>query len=327
MKETISVIVPIFNRELYLKNCIDSILNQSYRNLEIILVDDGSTDRSLSICKEYALLDERIKIVHKENGGLSSARNAGINVATGEWISFIDSDDSINMNFYTTLKEVADKNKCDIVQCDMERVAEQKKVNDIKEYSTSLFTNKQALEEFYGRRYTVFKSSCNKIFRKNLFNDVRYPEGRIFEDRWIANQLYYKAHCVAYIDYPMYYYTVNNSGIMHQKASKKNYDTCILYLKHYDYFTKKNEKELAALSIKQFFISLLNLRYTFKRFSDIYDSEKDSLQDLYQSNKDKLWGAKGLTIFQKVCVAFAWNNIWIYYCIRDCIDLLVSIKK
>ena len=325
MEELISVIIPIYNREKYLEKCFESIIKQSYQRLEIILVDDGSTDNSLSICLKYASRDSRIKVVQKKNGGLSSARNAGLEIATGDWISFIDSDDSINLHFYKVLKEIADKEDCDIVQCEMDRVNTQKIMDIIGDYSLIKFSGIEALQKFYGRKYSVFKSSCNKIFRRRLFEHIRYPEGRIFEDRWIANELYYNSKCVAYITYSLYYYTVNTTGIMHQRASKKNYDTCILYLKHYEFFVSKGEEKLAALAIRQFFISLLNLRYVLKRFSNIYSSEKPNLIQLYQTNKFKMWKNKEVTMAQKVAIAFVWHNIWVYYFVRDSIDCLVSI--
>lgn len=327
MSDLISVIIPIYNRQDYLEKCFESILNQTYENLEIILVDDGSSDGSLQICEKYANCDSRIKIVHKKNGGLSSARNAGLEIATGEWISFIDSDDSINLNFYSLLKEVADKENSDIVQCEMESVPSQKLTSSIYQYQLITFSGEQALEEFYGRKYTVFKSSCNKIFRKYLFENVQYPEGHIFEDRWVANELYYQSKRVTYIDIPLYYYTVNENGIMHQNASKKNYDTCLLYLNHYEYFINKGEEKMAALAIRQFFISLLNLRYVLKRFSNIYNEERNVLLRLYRENIDKLWKSTQLSINYKVLISFAWKNIWIYYTLRDMIDYYLTKKN
>lgn len=327
LKDKVSVIVPIYNRENFLDKCLNTIINQTYKNLEIILVDDGSEDNSLEICKKYEQIDKRVKVIHKINGGLSSARNAGIEASTGDWISFIDSDDSINLNFYYVLLEVAYNEECDIVQCEMQSVHEQRTDAELLEYKTEIFGKQEALQIFYNGKYTVFKSSCNKIFRKELFKQIRYPVGKIFEDRWIANEIYYAANRIAYITSQMYYYTINESGIMHSKATKKNYDTCLLYLEHYKFFIDKEEGVLAALAIRQFYISLLNLRYTLKRYSTIYGTERESLLVLYKSNKAKLWKAQELPIIQKIILSGAWHNVWCYFIARDFLDVVMSIKK
>ena len=131
----ISVIVPIYNVEKYLDRCVDSIINQTYKNLEIILVDDGSPDNCPQMCDDYAKKDSRIKVVHKENGGLSDARNVGMEVATGEYVSFIDSDDYISLDFYETLLETIVDNDSDIVECGVVKFYED---NSFDKYSDDL---------------------------------------------------------------------------------------------------------------------------------------------------------------------------------------------
>ena len=120
MEQLVSIIVPIYNVEKYIKECIDSIINQTYKNLEIILVDDGSPDCCPKICDEYSKKDKRIKVIHKENGGLSSARNAGLDVAKGEYVSFIDSDDVVDEKFIETLYNLCIENNCDISECNFQ---------------------------------------------------------------------------------------------------------------------------------------------------------------------------------------------------------------
>ena len=127
MDSLISVIVPIYNVEKYLQKCVDSIINQTYKNLEIILVDDGSPDNCPKMCDDYAEKDSRIKVVHKENGGLSDARNVGMEVATGEYVSFIDSDDYISLDFYETLLETIVDNDSDVVECGVVKFYENEK--------------------------------------------------------------------------------------------------------------------------------------------------------------------------------------------------------
>ena len=161
----ISVIVPVYNVSNYLERCVQTLIKQTYGNLEIILVDDGSTDGSSKLCDKIAKSDNRIKVIHKENGGLSSARNAGLDAAQGEYISFIDSDDSIHLYFYNVLLKVMNETDADIVQCEMLRVPEQKVAGGVlPECSVIEFTGEEAIKEFYKSKITVFKSSCNKLF-------------------------------------------------------------------------------------------------------------------------------------------------------------------
>ena len=148
MYSLLSVIVPIYNVEDYLNRCVDSIINQTYKNLEIILVDDGSPDNCPQMCDDYAKKDSRIRVVHKENGGLSDARNAGMKVATGEYVSFIDSDDYISLDFYETLFQTMVDNDSDIVECSVVKFYENEKFD---EYSDDLkVTNYETVDALDG---------------------------------------------------------------------------------------------------------------------------------------------------------------------------------
>lgn len=147
----ISVVVPIYKVEKYLVKCIDSIIEQSYRNIELILVDDGSPDSCPQICEEYRKKDSRIKVIHKQNGGLSDARNAGMEIATGEWITFIDSDDYVGINFLKELYSSAINTKADISICDYKSVSDDTG-QEIKKTSTEVFDNVKCLEEMYHPR-------------------------------------------------------------------------------------------------------------------------------------------------------------------------------
>lgn len=328
--EKISVIVPVYNVETYLKQCVDSILKQSYRQLEIFLVDDGSTDRSPQICDDYRKADDRVRVIHKPNGGLSSARNAGIEAASGEYLSFIDSDDTIHPDFYRVLKDTADRTGSDIVQCAIERVrqpAAEWRECDLEKTECREFSGEEALRQFYGTEFVDFKSSCNKLFRSKLFAQLRYPEGKIYEDRWIAAQLYLSVSKVVYLRAPMYFYLVNENGIMHAKLDEKQFDTCLLYLSHYDYFVQRQRQDLAAMAIRQFFISLLNLRYVYKKYSGQYKKYLPRLRQLFQGNKSKLWNQKGIGKGLKIALTGAWYQIWAYFLVRDLIDFYQTTKR
>lgn len=214
MDSLISVIVPIYNVEKYFDRCVDSIINQTYKNLEIILVDDGSPDNCPQMCDDYAKIDNRIKVVHKENGGLSDARNAGMKVATGEYVSFIDSDDYISLDFYETLLETIVDNDSDIVECGVVKFYED---NNFDEYSDDLkVTNYDTLYALDGLiNENPFKQHVwNKLYKSNIALDIPYAVGKLNEDEFWTYQIFGKAKKVARINKTMYYYFQRGSSIM-----------------------------------------------------------------------------------------------------------------
>lgn len=199
-KKCISVIVPIYNAELYLNRCIDSIIAQSYKNLEIILVDDGSTDQSGVICDEYVQKDRRCKVIHKTNGGPSSARNSGLAIATGNIIGFVDSDDSIEYDMYELLMQSMKKN-VDIVTCGRYVYKVGSDTIKRKAYclrSKKVYDNNHAIGELL--RGEVFAYGVNeKIYRRELFVDVTFPNSAIGEDIPVTYELFKKSRWIVHI--------------------------------------------------------------------------------------------------------------------------------
>lgn len=329
MNQLISVVVPVYNVLNYLEKCVQTLIKQTYTNLEIILVDDGSTDGSSKLCDEIAKNDNRIKVIHKENGGLSSARNAGLDIALGEYISFIDSDDSIHLQFYKILMNTLKETGADIVQCEILSVSEQNvsEKEVLTKFDVVEFTGEEALKAFYKSKITVFKSSCNKLFKRELFQALRYPGGKIFEDRWIAARLYTACKKVVYLNLPLYYYTENPNSIMHARITEKHYDTCMLYIEHYDYFREGGNIELSEMALRQFFISLLNLRYNFKRYSNIYQSNRDILNRLFSMYRNQLMKCNTVMGYEKVAIVTAWYFQFLYNGLRDLLDFFISHRR
>lgn len=209
----ISIIVPIYNMEKYLDRCVDSILCQTYTNLEIILVNDGSSDASPSICDKYAEADSRVKVVHKTNGGLSSARNAGLDVATGDYIGFVDSDDYISTDMYKVLAEQLDNCDCEIANAMYVRVDEEGNTtpsrvphNTDKEISAVQFVRELML-------HTGDVSVCTKLFRAELFEGTRFPEGKLNEDLLFMLDVFTKVNKVAFVAHIGYYYFTRGGSI------------------------------------------------------------------------------------------------------------------
>lgn len=219
MLPLISVIVPIYNVDKYLSRCVNSLVQQTYNNLEIILVDDGSTDNCPELCDMWGKQDKRIKVIHKENGGLSDARNAGLKVITGDYVSFIDSDDWVNIHFYEVLMGVMEKEHCDIVQCESSILYSDNGefCLDIADYSAEIYSGGQALElliEESKFRQVVW----NKLYTRESIC-LEFRKGKINEDEFWTYYVFGEAKRIAYINVPMYYYFQREGSIINSTYS------------------------------------------------------------------------------------------------------------
>lgn len=208
MQPLISVIVPIYDVEAYLDGCVASIMGQSYPHLEIILVDDGSPDLCGAMCDRWAEKDPRIRVVHKENGGLSDARNAGLTVATGEYVGFVDSDDSIDRDFYKILLERIEATGSDIACCEPEKDGQ--------------YDTRQALDALIGGnlRQVVW----NKLYKRSVAADILFPKGKCHEDEFWSYPVFARAKRVVSVDFPGYHYRQRPDSIMGKAYSLQNLD-------------------------------------------------------------------------------------------------------
>lgn len=217
----VSVIVPVYNVEKYIKECIESILRQTYTNYELLLVNDGSLDSCGSICDAYKKMDPRIKVIHKENGGLSDARNAGLKIAKGDYITFIDSDDVVDIEYLEILVKTAVSMNADIVQGEFTQIKNKlgnKSGLNIKEYTRS-----HAMSSFL-RQQTVKVNAWAKLYKKNVFYNVKYPKGRINEDNLTTYKNIWNANKIVCVPQYIYYYRINQNGIMNSKFSPKRFE-------------------------------------------------------------------------------------------------------
>ena len=219
MEDLVSVVVPIYKVQDYLKKCIDSILNQTYDNLEIILVDDGSPDQCGQICDAYALKDKRIQVIHKENGGLSDARNYGMAVATGKYITFIDSDDFIHARYIEILLRIVKEKQADIVVGDFclfqeSDECQEKDISDEAISEAQVLTSKHLYDdEFIRRETTRLTVAWGKLYARNLWDGIRYPVGKIHEDTFTTYKLMERANRVVYLKEPIYFWRENPNSI------------------------------------------------------------------------------------------------------------------
>lgn len=231
---SISIIVPVYNVEQYLETCINSILQQSYREIEIILVDDGSTDSSGTLCDQLAKTDARIKVIHKKNGGLSDTRNAGLEVATGEYIGFVDSDDCVFPDMYERLLTLLNTYHADIAICDKIEFYEGETPEFTKIASSiKVFNQEQAIDALaddVGLRSHVW----NRLYSASLFNNLRFDVGKAYEDVYIMHRLFLRARKVVVTNEPMYCYLQRDSSILGTLNLKKRMDLFWGYARRYE---------------------------------------------------------------------------------------------
>lgn len=238
----ISIIVPVYNMEKYIDKCINSIINQTYKNIEIIIVDDGSTDKSNKMIDKYKKIDKRIKVYHKKNGGLSDARNYGLEKATGEYIGFVDSDDYIENNMYEILYNNLIKYKADISVVNYNLVYEKdfnykknfKEISDKLLILNKMETIKLLLDDNKFGNY-----AWNKLYKRELFNNIKYPVGRNMEDLGTTYKIIEKCNRIVYDPIPLYNYLQRNNSIVNTINLSFFEDTYILTCERFIYLDNK----------------------------------------------------------------------------------------
>ena len=222
----VSIIVPVYQVENYIRQCIDSILVQTFTDFELILVDDGSKDRSGKICDEYAVLDQRVKVIHKENGGLSDARNCGMDQAVGNYFMFVDSDDYIAPTMLEYLYKALMNKEADIAVCNFLHFFEEDRKRD---FSTNIQSEVlSGAEIFYSRKnervYGIWTVAWNKLYKRETLGNVRFRFGKYHEDEFWANDIYQMDIKVVTIPECLYYYRQRDNSIMGRKNIKRDFD-------------------------------------------------------------------------------------------------------
>ncbi len=265
----VSIIIPIYNVQNYLVECIESVLHQTHKNIEIILVDDGSPDECAAICDAYLLADSRVTVIHKQNGGLSSARNYGLDMCKGEYVFFADSDDAINHHTIEQMLNTTFLTGADVVQgkglvlsdgiAKDERPEESYTVYSPMEYLSLLFARK-------GKNDTRIVA-MNKLYSRNLFLKERFADGIIHEDEELIPRVLYRANKVCILDARLYYYRIVQGSIMHSSFSEKRYDMIQAKQSNIAFFTEKGEKALLNEYITTYLFDLFNLYYKTIEYS------------------------------------------------------------
>lgn len=276
----ISIIVPIYKVELYLEECIDSILEQTHHNLEIILVNDGSPDNCGKICDEYAVKDNRIKVIYKKNGGLSDARNIGIEACSGEYVAFIDSDDILHPQFIEILFRNLVLNNADISCCNFQTFKHSSDINYLlSENAVETFTGDEFLEILYEPHWIPQNVIvCNKIYHHSIFEKLRFPLGKLHEDEFIFHEIYSGQKLLVYSPLELYFYRKHDSSITQNYTLKNYYDTKEAHLRRLDF--GKEKTNLVFLSKTRLNLLKVTIRAYYK---SSYDKEikEDILKNPY----------------------------------------------
>lgn len=300
----ISIVIPVYQVENYIKRCLDSILSQTYSNLEIILIDDGSRDMSGKICDEYVKKDSRVKVIHQDNAGVSVARNKGLDICTGDYVTFVDSDDFIEPFMYEEMMEKVTEYKCDVVMCDCVKddgVIQTPYTHDIR---AGFYDYDQLKEEYYPHllmmenvEYPATISNCLILFRREVASSIRYIEGvRYSEDLLFGAQLLYNAKSFYYMKGKFYYhYWMNSDSASHTFKEDKWEDYKVLYKKSNKLFRQDKQ--------------ILNQSYLMLLFF-LYNYAGDILRCKNYSKKEKHRYLKSILSDESIIELF--NNIRVY---------------
>lgn len=260
--EKISIIVPVYNVENYLAKCVESILNQTYKNIEVILVNDGSKDTSGDICDYYAKKDNRVKVIHIDNGGVSNARNTGLNIASGKYVGFVDSDDYIKIDMYENLYKLLVKNKADIAEIDFILTNEAEFSRKIRKSYELILSKKNAIKYFLIGN-SVGNNVVNKLFTRESIRNIRFLNKAVGEDMYFVYQAIENVEkIVVNTKYAGYYYIIRENSAMNECGSKKNLDNVELSEKIYINIQEKLKEYALAKVLREKMKSIQKLMST-----------------------------------------------------------------
>ena len=299
----ISIIIPVYNVEKYLSTCLDSVINQTYQNLEIILVNDGSTDACPKICEVYATKDNRIKVIHKQNGGLSDARNVGLKQTTGNLVSFVDSDDVLALDFYQKLINVLIKNNADIAECGFLKFENESKLNEAKidrHQNVEIYETEKALALLLEGSLSIVV--WNKIYKKKLLEGIEFPVNKINEDEYWTYKIIAKAKKIVKIHDELYFYRQQPTSIMGSSYSIKRLDGLKAHEERLAYL-KENYPELEQSAIRTYCMVAMYHYHQLSKHNDIdpertyRDSIYDKVKNYYKWSVLKNWYWKDIIWF------------------------------
>lgn len=296
----ISIIVPVYKVERYLKKCLDSLIKQTYRNIEIILVDDGSPDSCPQLCDKYAQNDSRIKVIHKQNGGLSSARNAGLKIVSGDFVSFVDSDDWVNDNYIETLYLTQNKFDADLVIAEHQNVYEERTCSKSARQNnfTEKINRKESLKRLFCENNPSYTVAWGKLYRKQLLENFYFPNGKFHEDEFTTFLLFHKTNNICYTNAALYNYRQRTDNIT---STQHPLDLLEAFENQYLFFKDKREYDFQAILLQHLCWQILYAFTIFKTENQIKRLQEKIV--LYRPDikifKMSLFHTTCLTIFMK----------------------------
>lgn len=289
----ISIIIPVYKVEKYLEKCIKSVLNQTYSNLQIILVDDGSPDNCGEICDKYANIDKRIEVIHKKNGGLSDARNVGLKAATGEYIGFVDSDDYVSKDMFQTLYNTLINTNSDVSICNFYTVVGGKNIVKNLDNGIEIYSKIDILKEILLDK-KIQSYAWNKLYKKELFKNIEYPVGKKYEDIGTTFYLLEKCDKIAVTGSPEYYYLTREDSIVNNATKETVIDYIELISDRYDYINKKYEelKKYNDYYITRILLTAFTDAYYLndnsEKFLTVLNNFFDKVKEIFCNNKQAI---------------------------------------
>lgn len=286
-KPIVSIIIPIYNTDQYLDKCIESICRQTYRKIEILLIDDGSTDKSLSICRNFADSDHRIKVYTKKNGGQSSARNMGLDKMTGDYFMFVDSDDWIDEEMIEILMKYILKENADMACCGVQ-------ITNNIDTNYSMFKNRKRIRVMnnidsirsFLKNDGTSSNVCARIYQKELFADLRFDEGKVFEDVAISYKYFIKSKRTVFIDKPYYFYYQRPGSTMDRRDLKIRLDEIEAADQRYHAIKNNYSKDIAEIAFAEYVFDLIHVKQCLIR--DGFSKEEIKQYEDYLINEQKL---------------------------------------
>ncbi len=296
-KPLISVIVPVYNAEKYLKQCVESILNQTYQNIELILIDDGSTDNSLDICNRYKKADNRVKVITQKNAGAAAARNAGLAVCKGDYLGFVDSDDYIDNDMYDILYDACKRSELDVAQIWCIRVTEDghklesQIIHDKMGVEDTIYTSEQAIINFM----TGNHSMCTKLYKAHLFKNISLAEGITAEDIAIIIPLYANANGLIDIKQYKYNYRINSNSVTHSELNDRDLKLIEIFEELFQkYSDNELYRKLIAMRILSCTQGIINAILKTNQYIEKEPVYRERLRRYYKSEKNNEYVSKAV---------------------------------
>lgn len=299
MNQLISVIVPVYNNAPFLPRCINSLINQTYKNIEIILVDDGSNDNSLSVCKEWAQKDNRITVYHQEYLGVSEARNKGLELAKGEYIIFLDGDDEAHPDYVQKLYVTLIENDLDIAVGCLLRIRNGQPINKFEVTDNiQIFDGKNIQMKTFERNRYFYMVVCGKLFKKELYDGLKFPKDRINEDESLIYQLYWKSKRIGVIDDYLYFYHYNSNSITEKKYNIHHLDGFYMLEEKFAFYKNHGLDSFANKTASEYFSQMsmvltrkkneiVDYKATMKKAKEFYIKDRKEILQKAQLPKSK----------------------------------------